>query len=172
MPILRLQSKVKSWSPLTPLRNIRIRSRFDERYWWPQALEMMSFSPFMLCSPHRRMVFVLEGILTAVISLIAYLLAPTWSFKAKFVRFHKNANMAERERLLERLRINSNPGMNQTLQWSSVRQAFGDHLVWNGSPSKRSRRYFYMENCLTVQQVEPSGSLNHCGGPYGHRRWG
>ncbi|KAI6147492.1 major facilitator superfamily domain-containing protein [Pisolithus tinctorius] len=61
------------------------------------------------------------GILTEVISLIAYLLAPTWSFKAK---------LAEHERLLERLRINSNAGMNQTLQWSSVRQAFGDHLVW------------------------------------------
>ncbi|KIN93375.1 hypothetical protein M404DRAFT_24922 [Pisolithus tinctorius Marx 270] len=75
-------------------KNIRIRSRFDGRYWWPQALEMVSFSPFMLCPLHRRMVFVLEGILTEVISLIAYLLAPTWSFKAKLVRFHKNVNMA------------------------------------------------------------------------------
>ncbi|KAI5986147.1 major facilitator superfamily domain-containing protein [Pisolithus albus] len=85
-------------------------------------------------------IFILEGILTVVISLIAYFLGPTWSHKAKFVRVHKHVNMthlptpdhiAHRGRacvhLLDRLRVDSDAG---TSQWSSVKQAFGDHLVW------------------------------------------
>lgn len=69
-------------------------------------------------------IFILEGILTVVISLIAYFLVPTWSHKAKFL------TKEERVHLLDRLRVDSDAGTNQTFQWSSVRQAFGDHLVW------------------------------------------
>ena len=32
-------------------------------------------------------IFILEGILTVSVSLIAYFIVPTWSHKAKFVRF-------------------------------------------------------------------------------------
>lgn len=32
-------------------------------------------------------IFILEGILTVVVSLVAYFVVPTWSHKAKFVRF-------------------------------------------------------------------------------------
>ncbi|KAI6114034.1 major facilitator superfamily domain-containing protein [Pisolithus sp. B1] len=70
-------------------------------------------------------IFILEGILTVIVSLIAYFLVPTWSHKAKFVRLHKN-----RVHLLKWLRVDSDAGTNQTFQWSSVGQAFGDHLVW------------------------------------------
>ncbi|KAI6122492.1 major facilitator superfamily domain-containing protein [Pisolithus croceorrhizus] len=70
-------------------------------------------------------IFILEGILTVIVSLIAYFLVPTWSHKAKSVRLHKN-----RVHLLKWLRVDSDAGTNQTFQWSSVGQAFGDHLVW------------------------------------------
>lgn len=69
-------------------------------------------------------IFILEGVLTVAISLIAYFLVPTWSHKAKFL------TEEERVHLLDRLRVDSDAGTNQTFQWSSVKQAFGDHLVW------------------------------------------
>ncbi|KAG8214481.1 major facilitator superfamily domain-containing protein [Butyriboletus roseoflavus] len=69
-------------------------------------------------------IFILEGILTVLVSLAAYFVVPTWSHKAKFLREE------ERNRLIEKLQADSDAGMNQLFQWSSVRSAFEDHLVW------------------------------------------
>ncbi|KIK47235.1 hypothetical protein CY34DRAFT_799590 [Suillus luteus UH-Slu-Lm8-n1] len=69
-------------------------------------------------------IFILEGILTVVISLIAYFIVPTWSHEAKFL------SETEKTRLLDRLRADSDAGTDQVFKWSSVRDAFSDHLVW------------------------------------------
>lgn len=69
-------------------------------------------------------IFIIEGILTVVISLIAYSIVPTWSHEAKFL------SGTEKTRLLERLRADSDAGTDQVFKWSSVRDAFSDHLVW------------------------------------------
>lgn len=39
-----------------------------------------------LINTTSKRIFILEGLLTAVVSLIAYFIVPTWSHKAKFVR--------------------------------------------------------------------------------------
>ncbi|OJA08803.1 hypothetical protein AZE42_01302 [Rhizopogon vesiculosus] len=69
-------------------------------------------------------IFILEGGLTAAISLVAYFIVPTWSHQAKFL------SEAERERLLDRLQADSDAGTDQAFKWTSVRDAFSDHLVW------------------------------------------
>lgn len=69
-------------------------------------------------------IFILEGILTVAISLIAYFIVPTWSHEAKFL------SETEKTRLLDRLRADSDAGTDQVFKWSSVRDAFSDHLVW------------------------------------------
>ncbi|KAH0838615.1 P-loop containing nucleoside triphosphate hydrolase protein [Lanmaoa asiatica] len=84
-------------------------------------------------------IFNLEGILTTVVSLTAYFVVPTWSHKAKFVRLcfddhmtqlHRHPVLTEEERgrLIEKLQADSDAGMNQSFQWSSVRSAFEEHL--------------------------------------------
>ncbi|KAF9220957.1 MFS general substrate transporter [Gyrodon lividus] len=69
-------------------------------------------------------IFIIEGTLTSFISLVAYFIVPTWSHQAKFL------SEEERSQLLDRLRADSDAGSNQSFQWSSVRSAFEDHLVW------------------------------------------
>ncbi|KAG2342085.1 MFS general substrate transporter [Suillus weaverae] len=69
-------------------------------------------------------IFILEGILTVAVSLIAYFIVPTWSHDAKFL------SETEKTRLLDRLRADSDAGTDQVFKWSSVRDAFSDHLVW------------------------------------------
>ncbi|KAG1848740.1 major facilitator superfamily domain-containing protein, partial [Suillus subalutaceus] len=69
-------------------------------------------------------IFIIEGILTAVVSLVAYFIVPTWSHEAKFL------SETEKTRLLDRLRADSDAGTDQVFKWSSVRDAFSDHLVW------------------------------------------
>ncbi|KAH7921920.1 MFS general substrate transporter [Leucogyrophana mollusca] len=69
-------------------------------------------------------IFILEGIITCAISLIAYFVVPTWSYKAKFL------TEDERKRLLDRLHADSDAGTNEGFKWAYVRQAFEDHLVW------------------------------------------
>ncbi|KAF9463034.1 major facilitator superfamily domain-containing protein [Collybia nuda] len=69
-------------------------------------------------------IFIIEGVLTIFVSLIAYFLVPTWSHKAKFL------TEPERERLLARLRADSDAGNVEKFDWFFVRQAFKDHLVW------------------------------------------
>ncbi|KAF8443061.1 major facilitator superfamily domain-containing protein [Boletus edulis BED1] len=69
-------------------------------------------------------IFILEGILTVAVSLVAYFVVPTWSYKAKFL------TEEERCHLIEKLQADSDAGTDQSFQWSSVRSAFEDHLVW------------------------------------------
>ncbi|KAF8967163.1 major facilitator superfamily domain-containing protein [Flammula alnicola] len=69
-------------------------------------------------------IFILEGILTVAISLLAYFIVPTWSHKAKFL------TESERKRLLERLNADSDAGLIESFEWVYVRQALTDHLVW------------------------------------------
>ncbi|RDB17850.1 hypothetical protein Hypma_000772 [Hypsizygus marmoreus] len=69
-------------------------------------------------------IFILEGALTVAVSLAAYFLVPTWSYKAKFL------TEAERERLLARLKADSDAGEHEEFEWFYVFQAFKDHLVW------------------------------------------
>ncbi|KAG6376969.1 hypothetical protein JVT61DRAFT_1009 [Boletus reticuloceps] len=67
---------------------------------------------------------ILEGTLTVALSLVAYFVVPTWSYKAKFL------TEEERCHLIEKLQADSDAGTDQSFQWSSVRSAFEDHLVW------------------------------------------
>ncbi|KAG1822985.1 MFS general substrate transporter [Suillus subaureus] len=79
---------------------------------------------YHLINPTSKRIFILEGTLTAVVSLVAYFIVPTWSHEAKFL------SEPEKTRLLDRLRADSDAGTDQVFKWSSVRDAFGDHLVW------------------------------------------
>jgi MFS family permease len=69
-------------------------------------------------------IFILEGILTVAISLLAYFVVPTWSHKAKFL------TESEKARLLQRLNADSDAGLIERFEWVYVRQALTDHLVW------------------------------------------
>ncbi|KAG2155835.1 major facilitator superfamily domain-containing protein [Suillus bovinus] len=77
-----------------------------------------------LINTTSKRIFILEGILTVAISLIAYFIVPTWSHEAKFL------SETEKTRLLDRLRADSDAGTDQAFKWSSVGDAFSDHLVW------------------------------------------
>ncbi|KAI5123157.1 hypothetical protein M0805_000860 [Coniferiporia weirii] len=69
-------------------------------------------------------IFILEGILTVVISLLGFFIVPTWSYKAKFL------TEPERARLLARLAADSDAGKHEVFDWEQVRQAVTDRLVW------------------------------------------
>ncbi|KAJ3864791.1 major facilitator superfamily domain-containing protein [Lentinula novae-zelandiae] len=69
-------------------------------------------------------IFILEGLLTILVSLIAYFVVPTWSYKAKFL------TELERERLLSKLDGDTDPAHKEPFRWVYVKQAFTDHLVW------------------------------------------
>ncbi|KAI3607421.1 mfs transporter [Moniliophthora roreri] len=69
-------------------------------------------------------IFILEGLLTVVVAFSAYFLVPTWSYKAKFL------TEPERERLLMRLRADSDAANKEEFDWLFVKQAVKDHLVW------------------------------------------
>jgi len=69
-------------------------------------------------------IFILEGLLTILVSFFAYFVVPTWSYKAKFL------TEPERDRLLSRLERDSDPGDQEPFQWVYVKQAFTDHFVW------------------------------------------
>ncbi|KZP33539.1 MFS general substrate transporter [Athelia psychrophila] len=69
-------------------------------------------------------IFILEGLLTIVISLGAYFVVPTWLHSAKFL------TEWERERLIARLNADSDAGNEEIFQWVFVRRAWTDHLVW------------------------------------------
>jgi len=69
-------------------------------------------------------IFILEGILTVAVSLGAYFLVPTWSYKAKFL------TDSERERLVARLQADSDAGNQEKFEWFFVRRAWTDHLVF------------------------------------------
>ncbi|KAG6906618.1 hypothetical protein DXG01_012936 [Tephrocybe rancida] len=69
-------------------------------------------------------IFIIEGLLTIAVSLIAYFVVPTWSHSAKFL------TEPERERLLARLNADSDAGQTEEFRWFYVRQAFTDPVVW------------------------------------------
>ncbi|KJA21187.1 hypothetical protein HYPSUDRAFT_42307 [Hypholoma sublateritium FD-334 SS-4] len=69
-------------------------------------------------------IFILEGILTVAVSLVAYFIVPTWSHEAKFL------TESEKKRLLKRLNAESDAGLVEKFEWVYVRQALTDHLVW------------------------------------------
>ncbi|PPQ65394.1 hypothetical protein CVT26_000019 [Gymnopilus dilepis] len=69
-------------------------------------------------------IFIIEGIITVVISLLAYFIVPTWPYKAKFL------TESEKARLLQRLNADSDAGLIEHFEWVYVRQALTDHLVW------------------------------------------
>ncbi|KAJ7175883.1 major facilitator superfamily domain-containing protein [Mycena filopes] len=69
-------------------------------------------------------IFILEGILTVAVSLLAYFIVPTWSHQATFL------TEAERARLLARLQTDSDAAREEKFEWFFVFQAFTDRLVW------------------------------------------
>ncbi|KAI0685413.1 major facilitator superfamily domain-containing protein [Cytidiella melzeri] len=69
-------------------------------------------------------IFILEGLLTVVVSVVAYWTVPTRSHKAKWL------TEAERSRLLARLAADSDTANKEKFEWVYVRQAFTDHLAW------------------------------------------
>lgn len=69
-------------------------------------------------------IFILEGLLTIAVSVVAVFLIPTWPQKAKWL------SDAERSRLLTRLDKDSDDAVREEFAWKYVRQAFVDPLVW------------------------------------------
>ncbi|KAI0051402.1 MFS general substrate transporter [Auriscalpium vulgare] len=69
-------------------------------------------------------IFILEGLLTVVVSWIAYFFVPTWAHKATFL------TDVERARLAARLASDSDAAHHERFAWVYVRQAFADPLVW------------------------------------------
>ncbi|KIL63222.1 hypothetical protein M378DRAFT_79918 [Amanita muscaria Koide BX008] len=69
-------------------------------------------------------IFIVEGLLTAVVSVAGYFIVPTWSHKASFL------TEDERTRLLNRLKADSDAGEKERFRRRYVLQAFADHLVW------------------------------------------
>uniref|UniRef100_A0A8H8CMB3 Major facilitator superfamily (MFS) profile domain-containing protein n=1 Tax=Psilocybe cubensis TaxID=181762 RepID=A0A8H8CMB3_PSICU len=69
-------------------------------------------------------IFILEGILTVAIALVAYFIVPTWSHKAKFL------TESEKARLFQRLNADSDAALIEKFEWVYVKQALTDHLVW------------------------------------------
>ncbi|THH16559.1 hypothetical protein EW146_g4101 [Bondarzewia mesenterica] len=59
-------------------------------------------------------IFIIEGLLTVVVSAGAFFFVPTWSHKAKFALLAADSDAAHLEKF----------------SWVYVRQAFTDHLVW------------------------------------------
>jgi len=68
-------------------------------------------------------IFILEGLLTVVVSIIAYNFVPTWPEDATFL------TTEEKVRLLQRLKYDS-AGATEKFEWKYVKQALTDHLVW------------------------------------------
>ncbi|KAF8147333.1 major facilitator superfamily domain-containing protein [Mycena galopus ATCC 62051] len=69
-------------------------------------------------------IFILEGIITVAVSLLAYFVVPTWAHQATFL------TETERARLLARLKYDSDAAREEKFEWFFVFQAFTDHLVW------------------------------------------
>ncbi|KAI0064095.1 MFS general substrate transporter [Artomyces pyxidatus] len=69
-------------------------------------------------------IFILEGLLTIMVSWAAYFFVPTWSHNAEFL------TSEERSRLLARLAPDSDAARQERFSWVYVRQAFADPLVW------------------------------------------
>ncbi|KAF8349449.1 major facilitator superfamily domain-containing protein [Amanita rubescens] len=71
-----------------------------------------------------RWIFILEGIITVAVSIIAYFIVPTWPHKTSFL------TEPEKAQLLNRLKSDSDSADQEPFQWQYVRQALMDHLVW------------------------------------------
>ncbi|EAU85992.2 hypothetical protein CC1G_03015 [Coprinopsis cinerea okayama7 len=69
-------------------------------------------------------IFIIEGLLTVVSAVFAYFVVPTWSHNAKFL------TTSEKERLLARLDADSDAALIEKFEWTYVKQAMKDHLVW------------------------------------------
>ena len=81
-------------------------------------------------------IFILEGLLTVVVSVGAYFVVPTWSFKARFVDVipinsagSVQLTEQERVRLPARLQADSDAGKDEKFDWYYVRRAMSNHLV-------------------------------------------
>ncbi|KAA1477535.1 MFS general substrate transporter [Dentipellis sp. KUC8613] len=71
-------------------------------------------------------IFIIEGLLTVVISFFAFFWVPTWSYKAQFA----SLTPEERARLQARLAADSDAAGKETFSWVYVRQALADPSVW------------------------------------------
>lgn len=71
-----------------------------------------------------RWIFILEGILTVLVSLVAYFFIANYPATAKF--------LTEKERLCihARLSSNSDATRNEAFTWANVRKALSDPKVW------------------------------------------
>ena len=98
---------------------------------------------FTFASQISVRIFILEGLLTIAISVVAIFLVPTWPQKAKWVwettALQEDSVLsltlsqltdAERSRLLTRLDKDSDDAVREEFAWEYVRQAFVDPLVW------------------------------------------
>jgi hypothetical protein len=85
-----------------------------------------------LDNPTSKRIFILEGILTAVISVVAYFIVPTWSHKAKFVRRFLPSSLAKA------LNFCSYPKRKERSCWIDYRQTLMQELTKpsNGHPSE------------------------------------
>ena len=99
-------------------------------------------SPQNLADSDVFRIFILEGIITVAVSILAYFIVPTWPHKTSFVSLSFICSVAtchsnypkltepERAQLLNRLKSDSDSADKEPFQWQYVRQALTDHLVW------------------------------------------
>lgn len=74
--------------------------------------------------PGWAWIFIVEGLLTIVVSIIAYFIVPTWPQKAAFL------TNDERAQLLARLRQDADGADLEPFNWRGVRQALLDPLAY------------------------------------------
>ncbi|KIJ40996.1 hypothetical protein M422DRAFT_229806 [Sphaerobolus stellatus SS14] len=74
--------------------------------------------------PGWAWIFIVEGLITAVVSIVAYFLVPSWPQKAKFL------NEEERAMLLARLGRDADAADLEPFTWRGVRQALTDPFAY------------------------------------------
>jgi hypothetical protein len=77
-------------------------------------------------TPQLTIVFILEGILTCILSLIGFWIIPDFPEEAKFL------TDPEREFIIHKLQKDTGNSAYQDLSWRKVGQVFKDWKIWVG----------------------------------------
>ncbi|KAI0304323.1 major facilitator superfamily domain-containing protein [Multifurca ochricompacta] len=99
-------------------------------------------------------IFILEGLLTILISVLAFFFVPTWPQKAKWL------TDAERSRLLARLDADSDAAEQEKFAWEYVSQAVLDPLVWGYALLFHGFAFTLLRNLESAAVVSPDSFID------------
>lgn len=130
---IKERSNITEYLSSSALRLSLVHSEGSSRGFVHQAQRVVSEAYFKQGIAHMngvgdyrgwRWIFILEGLLTIVVSLIAYFFIANYPATAKFV------TEKERTAIYDRLKHNSDATRNEGFTWSNVLHAFRDPKVW------------------------------------------